>query len=296
MDRPEYKDWKINGEAVKKHFNQVKDATAKRYGWASPETGNLSDLAGNPDKLTENIKMVWLEEEEIKSKAAVKDDLKKELDDTANQVVRAEKATHSRRRRFFNLSGEVVDSKGNKKIKIEDTPPVTASSISSVGQTDDSKGSSNKSDKGTSRAAPGSRFNPLDVDSLLGFIQNPNKEKIEREEKEKQEEAWREKILDTLAKEYQPGSPSYCQFQNLYRSDCSEESKNILNKLPFPLLLHKYKRNQSDEHIVHLTRLGVSYVDAHLFRVLVDTLYDQEAFGLKYKAIAMGEMEPEEDF
>ena len=124
MDRPEYKDWKINGEAVKKHFKQVKDAAAKKYGWASPETGNLSDLAGSLDKLTENIKACWMEEEEIKAKAVAKEDLRKELDETVNHVVRGERSTNARNRRFFNVNGEVVDSKGNKKRKSDEMASV----------------------------------------------------------------------------------------------------------------------------------------------------------------------------
>jgi hypothetical protein len=241
MALPEYKNQKITGDAVRKHFNQAKEAAAVKYGWTGPKTGNLSDLADCPTKAVENIKAIWIAEEEEREEKQASKELKKDLDDTQNQVFRQTMSAKSfRNRSFYNLDGEIVDSKGKKKMKQEPEPSSTTSS--SVANTDGSRGLSRSSTSSSNRYPPGSRFNPFDVESILDYVTN-RKENVKEEEEaaeQKKLEAWEQKALLQQRKDVEMGGLMSISLARFIHDTSDENSKKIFQTIPFPILQKKF--------------------------------------------------------
>lgn len=277
MSLPEYKDWKLTGEAVKKHFNQVKEAAAARYGWTGPKTGNLSDLADCPTKAVEHMKAIWLQEEEEREEKASNKELRKDLDETQNHMMRQSMSGASiRNRNFYNLEGQIVDSKGKKKMKMESITPTSA------GETDGSRGASfSSTSSSSSRYASGSRFNPFDVDSLVDFVNNRHVDKKDAaaDVEQKKLKEWEEKILKEQRLDAEQDGLMSRTIARFASELTDESSKRLFSTMPFQILQKKFTMigdsDKQDEYITHLTRLGISYADAYRFLLVMQETFSE---------------------
>jgi hypothetical protein len=113
---PRYSDINVNGKSVEKHYKKIKAQTVADLGWSSPETMNLSGKEGELTEVQKNIKIILLEEEEEDAKKKLKEETKQQLDQNVQDLL---SKGNPRKRNFFNLNGDIVNSKGQKKIKKE---------------------------------------------------------------------------------------------------------------------------------------------------------------------------------
>lgn len=119
---PRYSDINVNGKSVEKHYKKIKAQTIVDLGWSSPETMNLSGKEGDLTDVQKNIKIILMEEEEEAAAKKLKEETKEKLDKNVADVLENDRANKARKRRFFDLNGDIVNSKGQLKIKKEESP------------------------------------------------------------------------------------------------------------------------------------------------------------------------------
>lgn len=266
MDTAEFKDLKlnplygswspINGRCVKAHFYEKKDSVAEFQGWNGPKTGNLSNLKGPLGVLEESIKGILMDEEEAEAAVQLDKAIKDGVNKAEKDVLQKEESAKSyRKRKFYDMDGTVVNSRGLKKDISAEVSDMTSTSATSS----------------SSRMIKNSFFNPFDVDSIASFINKPSK-KVEEEITLRTASLRSVKVVQAMILEHEMMGDIKYEF-DAFLSTLSTHVQETLAYIPFDLILEKFDCSNKDSHITHLEKCGVPYLDSHKVHKFVSKIY-----------------------
>lgn len=177
-----------------------------------------------------------MEDEEEEAKKQLAKDVAENLNKNEKFALSKEQSSASnRKRRFFDITGDVVSSKGMKK-------------------EDSTSGESSSGKRKASDLSGYSIFNPFDVDSIANYINKPQM---------KQEYTFGiDKVVVQMVEDYDTMGNIYTSFE-AFQSTLSHTVQDTLSSIPFDVMLEKFNLQNKDAHITHLEKCGLPYLDCH---------------------------------